>query len=220
MSTQEPEAPAEDTLFTTLSNSLQDWWAAQAAGEQRYSLRLGGIAGREVTLQITEESARRLSRMLHNDRHAMHREAESSQRIAKMTEVMVRVRRAGADLGDVLAAALEEVAKRCERTGGAQRLVTGRPGSWEAAIVVEMAETGTRGVRPADLESVRELAELLNEMAYQREDGGDAVSLALGHAANELGSITALVGRSYWRERLTNLAVQYASSDLPDNPLS
>lgn len=70
----EPEQPAEDILFTALGNNLQDWWAAQAAGEQCYSLRLGGIVGREITVQITEESARRLSGMLYADRHAMRAE--------------------------------------------------------------------------------------------------------------------------------------------------
>lgn len=64
-------------------------------------------------------------------------EREATARIVDLVEDLVDVVRAGDDLGDVLSCALGQAA---DRVGGVEALVAGRPGSWEADHVRQLAE--------------------------------------------------------------------------------
>jgi|SRR5579871_337489 hypothetical protein len=138
----------------------------------------------------------------------------SEESLAAMTAIMVEARRAKLDLGEIIAAALHTAA---ETLGDVERLVAGRPGSWEAEIVRRMASERF-GSRWTDQYAhyIERLTPLFVEMGKAGEDGGDVLSQAMGPAVDELGGLAEFAGHSYWFHDLVNIGRQY-SEHVADN---
>lgn len=134
--------------------------------------------------------------------------AQQEQRISKMAAIMIQSRKADEDVGELIAAAL---ARAAEQLGSADKLVQGRPGSWEAAIVLKMAEAGGT----ANQWRVNRLAKLFEQMGKAGEDGGDILSQAMGEAVNTLGGLDQFAGGSWdWQWDMRNLGCQYSRYDI------
>jgi hypothetical protein len=128
------------------------------------------------------------------------------EKIDAMAKIMVEARRDNEDVGDLVSAALHDAANKL---GDAAQLVVGRPGSWEAAIVLDMAASG--GWAPnTNTKRVEALSALFVEMGQANENGGDVVSLAMSFAVEALGGLTQFAGESAWRHNLTNMGRQYS----------
>lgn len=131
-------------------------------------------------------------------------ETPREQRIQAMGTIMTEARQNQEDIGIIVAAALHDAA---EKLGGEKYLVTGRPGSWEAGIVMRMAAIGG-SVTDSNKTYVERLAPLFVEMGQAAEDGGETVSLAMGQAVDALGSLKAFVGESRWYWDIANIGCQ------------
>lgn len=129
------------------------------------------------------------------------------QDILEMANIMVQVRQANEDVGQLVAEALQTAGKEL---GEMLYLVTGRPGSWEADIILRMARAGGSGSNPA---RVHELSRLFVKMGEAGEDGGDLLSLAMGKAVDQLGGLNQFAGMSRWYWDLTNMGRQYSNHD-------
>lgn len=167
----------------------------------------------------------------------------------RLTAVIVAERRArpDADLSAFIAAALWDAARQLSGTAGhrltfdnhgephiepypvsefevgtgAARYVRGRPGSWEAALVLEWTRAGRevpRGEMTGDAgERLASLTKLFTEMGYRYMpvDGGELLSSVLGEAADQLGGLPTLLAGAEWvYEPLERLAHQYAGDGL------
>lgn len=126
------------------------------------------------------------------------------ERITSMANIMVQARRDNEDVGALIAAALHMAADRPE---GADILVRGRPGSWEADIVLHMARTGGSG----NVERIKELSSLFVAMGEAGEDGGDVLSQAMGKAVDELGGLDKFAISSRWHHDLIGMGRQYSN---------
>lgn len=133
------------------------------------------------------------------------------ERITAMAEIMIKARQANEDMGELIAEALHKAA---EKLGGADKLVVGRPGSWEADIVVRMADAGGYG-NYGTKERVEPLTELFVEMGKAKEDGGDVLSQAMGEAVNTIGGVIEFAGHSQWYLDLINIGCQYSRYGYP-----
>lgn len=199
-------ASAAQNVYELLVESLHAWADELPVEEARTTtIVVSGVPGGLVA--VSEDGARRLHWALDRDRADVKAEKERSARIEEMARILVGVRQTGGDAGSVTAEALSGAAGSI--IGGVHRLVAGRPGSWEAAIVVEMAVAGGE-VRAPDVEAVVALSKLFVAMGEAREDGGDTVSLAWGRTANLLGSMSEFIGDSPWADHMDNLGGQYA----------
>lgn len=125
------------------------------------------------------------------------------QRIKSMAKIMVTARRAKEDVGDLVAAALQQAG---QDLGDVSRLVTGRPGSWEADILLRMARAGGSG----DAKRIKALAALFLDMGNAGVDGGDEVSYAMSQAVDDLGGLREFAGASEWYNDLVNIGCQYS----------
>jgi hypothetical protein len=132
------------------------------------------------------------------------------QQATAMAKIMVEARQKDEDVGELIAAALHEAGKKL---GGMGRLVQGRPGSWEADIVLRMAEEGGSG----NPDLIEHLAQLFLIMGQPGVDGGDLLSFAMGEAVNELGSLKKFAELSRWYYDLTNIGKQYADDQSRDD---
>jgi hypothetical protein len=131
------------------------------------------------------------------------------ERLAAMTALMIEVRRASLDLGEVIAASLHATTTTL---GNVEDLVTGRPGSWEADIVRRMASDPVgRGQAREYAPYIQRLAPLFTQMGQAGEDGGDVLSQAMGPAVDALGGLAEFAGDSDWRHDLINLGRQYSN---------
>ncbi len=128
------------------------------------------------------------------------------QRITAMASLMVQARKKQKDIGAIIAASLAQAARQL---GDSEKLVAGRPGSWEAEIVRRMARAGT--VNSTIKHEVERLAPLFVEMGKAQEDGGDVLSRAMSKAVNALGGLDAFAGTSSWYWDLTNMGRQYSN---------
>lgn len=164
------------------------------------------VAGQQsIGIQLSGTHMGRLHGMFMDAYQAERRRAELEKLGQEITAVLVKVAREQRMVGDVLADALHMASNRLYRPW---YLVIGRPGSWEASIVLEMADGGED---TTDEDTVA-LSELLFEMGQKRVDGGDFLSGCLGAAANELVSLGTLA-RGSWADRIDNLGGQYASDE-------
>lgn len=167
-------------------------------------------AGDATTVTLPPGAVQRLKYVIEADIHSRRHADQVSARVHAMADIMVRAVEAGQDGGELLATALHKAAGRLYQPW---YLVIGRPGSWEASIVLGMADAGGA----ADDEWAAPLADLLVEMGESRnqghpQDGGDIVSQMLGEAANRLGSVPRLAG-AVWAEQMENIGGQYASEE-------
>jgi hypothetical protein len=121
-----------------------------------------------------------------------------------MTALMVKARQEDEDVGALIAAALHDAA---EKLGGADALVKGRPGSWEAEITLRMANAGGR---TDNSKRVQALSALFVEMGQAGKDGGDVLSQAMSEAVDALGGLKSFAGESGWYNDLTNMGRQYS----------
>jgi hypothetical protein len=133
-----------------------------------------------------------------------------------MAKIMVEARKADKDIGDIVALSLYRAA---DQLGDVEKLVAGRPGSWEADFIRRFVGTGKHFASPAlDQELITRLHEpyagqlvpLFVEMGKARVDGGDELSLAMGKAVNDLGGVKQFVGDSLWRDELSGLGRQHS----------
>jgi hypothetical protein len=131
----------------------------------------------------------------------------NEQDIEKMAEIMVKARRNGEDVGELVAAALQDAA---EKLGSADRLVTGRPGSWEADIVLRMAQDTWFDVNQRRLKA---LSVLFVKMGEEGANGGDILSQAMSKAVDELGGLKEFAGMSRWYWDLVNIGCQYSEHE-------
>jgi len=132
---------------------------------------------------------------------------DQQERINAMAQIMVTARQSNEDVGELIAASLKTAAKKL---GNAGMLVSGRPGSWEADIVIRMATTGGYG---GNQEYVEALSIILALMGDARADGGDELSQAMGKAVDTLGGLDAFAGTSDWYHDLINIGCQYSKYD-------
>jgi hypothetical protein len=123
---------------------------------------------------------------------------EQQERIAAMAAIMVAARQAGEDVGELIAASLH--------TQTAEEMVSGRPGSWEADIILRMAQGGGYGNR----KRIEALSILFADMGKTGVDGGDELSQAMGQAVDTLGGLDAFAGTSQWYHDLINIGCQYS----------
>jgi hypothetical protein len=121
-----------------------------------------------------------------------------------MADIMVTTRRANEDVGELVAAALQLAA---EKLGGDGYLVKGRPGSWEADIILRMASAGGTG----NSERIKALTALFVEMGRAKVDGGDLLSRAMSEAVDVLGGLDQFSGGSQWHWDLVNMGRQYSN---------
>lgn len=126
------------------------------------------------------------------------------QDIKKMANIMVKARRNGEDVGELVAAALQDAA---EKLGSASQLVIGRTGSWEADITLRMATSTWFDI---NLKRRDALSILFVKMGEANADGGDILSQAMGKAVDELGGLKEFAGMSRWYNDLTNIGRQYS----------
>lgn len=122
--------------------------------------------------------------------------------------VLVAARRDGQDMGELIGAAAQDAAKKL--VNGPADLVCGRPGSWEASILIRWAAAGGWVDPPTH---VIALSKLLQQAAHAGDDGGGLLSQAMGQAVDELGSMAVFVGASGWETQLRKMGGQYASAD-------
>lgn len=125
------------------------------------------------------------------------------ERINEVTTILVQARQADEDVGELVAAALHAAA---EELGDALFLVAGRPGSWEAEILLRMAQFGGTD----ESSRIKALAALFVEMGNAGVDGGDEVSSAMSQAVDALGGLRAFAGESEWYNDLVNIGCQYS----------
>lgn len=135
---------------------------------------------------------------------------DRDERSKPMAAVIVEAVRQGEDAGELIAAALQEAANEL---GSADELVIGRPGSWEANILLNMAAAG--GEAAPDFAEA--LAALFVEMGEDAEDGGEVLSLACSEAVDQLQGFGPFAGGSTWWWDLCNLGKQFSQS-WPDDP--
>lgn len=191
----------------------RDAAAEQGADEAILTVSTDG-GGFAPEVSLTRGQLRELTTLLHDAMGKRRLWVERRKRVGDMATLLVQARRAGRDVGLVLAAAAARAAG--PRTGiggpgGAYALIAGRPGSWEASILWQWAQEGDRDAD--DPEFVPPLERIMRDMAAGRDDGGDAVSQALGRAATELGSVAALAAGSVYEVQVWKLAGQYAEVD-------
>jgi hypothetical protein len=192
-----------------LAAALAGWLGAAASddGDQAPAgvLVVRHPDGTEIgAAPLTGRLVNDLVNVLHRDLGDREQGQKSGKRQEEMTALIVKARRAGYEVGNLLAWSLATAAQTLYL--GVPRLVHGRPGSWEAAIVMEWAQFG--GTLPDDAARpiVERLAELLRTMGEAKEDGGQVVANVLGAAAKELGGLEALAGGDYWAHNLWNMA--------------
>ena len=133
------------------------------------------------------------------------------ERITAMASVMVKVRKAQKDVGEIIAASLSAAAKKL---GHVDDLIQGRPGSWEADIIWRMAvagESSGNNVAPLDNKYIQRLLPLFVEMGKAKEDGGDVLSSAMSEAVDALGGLEEFAGHSSWYWDLVNMGRQYST---------
>jgi len=189
-------------------------------GEPTTALVVARADGTEVgRLELPGRLVNELAHALHRDFAAQRALDAGAARQQRMTRLIVVARRAGIDVGELLAYALNAAAKKLYL--GPARLVHGRPGSWEASNVMDWANAG--GERPAGAAGrvADKLAELFRAMGEAKEDGGQVVSDALGYAALELAEgalrgarrgtvmpsgLRMLAGGSSWAAQVWNMA--------------
>ncbi|SRR5713101_5361452 len=135
---------------------------------------------------------------------------QADELITAMATIMIEARRANEDTGELIAASLHSAA---EKLGDIYHLVVGRPGSWEADIVLRMAAEGGHGNK----ERIEKLSSLFVQMAEAKADGGDVLSQAMGKAVNELGGLNQFAGTSRWYWDLINIGCQYSNYEYPLN---
>ncbi|MEU4576096.1 hypothetical protein [Nonomuraea sp. NPDC023979] len=177
-----------------------------------YMLVLRDPDGEAFEVQLSEAHVRELSIDLARVTHLRQQQTALRRLADGMAGVIVAARRDDEDVANLVGYCLHAVASKMPKPW---QLTAGRPGSWEAACVQELAGTGGRPPRREDL--ARELSKLLTTMGHQGSaDGGDLVSYALGQAAAELGSLEALLGDLDDSHPAYKLAVPYA--DVPDSP--
>lgn len=129
------------------------------------------------------------------------------QAIDAVADIMVQARRNNEDVGELIAVALHMAASQL---GGAPYLVTGRPGSWEADIVLRMAHAGGR---IENAEHVKRLSVLFVQMGKAHANGGDILSQAMSKAVDELGGLKEFGGTSQWYWDLVNIGCQYSQHE-------
>lgn len=189
-----------------LAAALVAWIAAEHDGDGDVALQLVlrrpdgtevGYAGLPTGL------LRELKQGLHREYAAREALTRAAVRQREMTALVVAARREHHvdDLGNLVAYALHEAVGRVYL--GAVRLVHGRPGSWEADIVMRMAAAGGT-VPPAG--SWERLAELFTAMGQAKEDGGQVLANVFGGAAQDLGGLRVLAEGSVWAGDVWNLA--------------
>lgn len=132
----------------------------------------------------------------------------NEQAITAMANIMINARRAHEDVGELIAAALHDAAQKLD---GADDLVSGRPGSWESAIVLKMAEVGGF----SNHKRISQLSALFVVMGKVKTDGGDILSRAMGEAVNTLGGLDQFAGDSKWYWDLVNIGCQYSDYPYP-----
>ncbi len=189
-----------------LAGALVGWLGAELGddGDAVLQLVLRRPGGEEIGVAgMPAGAVRELCHALHRDYAAGQAARQAGARADEMAALIVAARREHqvADLGDLVAFALRDAARRLYL--GAPRLVHGRPGSWEASIVLCMAEAGGTA-RPAG--SWERLAGLFQAMGEAQNDGGQVLSDALGDAARELGGLEALAAGSVWAANLWSMA--------------
>jgi hypothetical protein len=190
-----------------LAGAIAAWLAGELAdddGEAVLELVLRRPDGTEIGhVGLAARAARELKNALHRDHAAGEAARKAGRRGDEMAALIVAARREHGvqDLGNLVAYALHQAAARTFH--GPLGLVHGRPGSWEASIVIRMAEAG--GIIPPT-GSWERLAELAAQMGSAHDDGGQVVSDALGAAAQELGGLEALAGGSAWAGDVWNMA--------------
>lgn len=186
---------------------IHDGHASAAGPSTTATLVVLDGAGVEVgRLPLAGGQVAELGHGLHREYAAQENANKGARRRQQMTALVVEARRTDPtlDVGNMVAWALAAAAEKLYL--GVPRLVHGRPGSWEAAIVMRWAEFG--GTRPPGLvgKLADRLADLLHQMGDAREDGGQVVADLLGHAAQELGGLQALAEGSFWAPDVWNLA--------------
>lgn len=180
---------------------------ADAGEGELATLTLAGPDGSElVRLGLTGRHLDELRRAAVTAVAGNLRQVQRQARVEKMADVLVGARATHVDVGELIGAAASRAAARLH---GPQSLVAGRPGSWEASLLVVWAQVGGT----ADDTHVEALAELLVAMGQARDDGGDVLSQAMGLAVNRLGSMAAFAAGSRWEDALRNLGGQYANVD-------
>jgi hypothetical protein len=192
-----------------LAGALVAWLAGELAetdgpAEVALQLVLRRPDGEELAVAgLPSAAVRELKNALHRDYAAGEASRKSAGRADRMADLIAAARREHgvADLGNLVAYALNHAAGHVYL--GAVRLVHGRPGSWEADIVMRMAEAG--GAMPPE-GSWERLAELFRQMGEAQDDGGQVLANAFGYAARELGGIEALAAGSVWAADVWNLA--------------
>lgn len=128
------------------------------------------------------------------------------ERIGVMAANMAQAAQAKEDVGDLVAASLYDAATKL---GDVEKLVAGRPGSWEADIVRKMATAGEWA--PAVTKSRLEmLSAHFVTMADNGEDGGDVVSQAMSQAVDIVGGLAQFADGSNWYHDLINMGRQYS----------
>lgn len=152
---------------------------------------------------LAARTARELKNALHRDYADGQNARKAADRVDEIAALIVAARRdhGVADLGNLVAYALHQAAGHLYL--GAVRLIHGRPGSWEAEIVLRMATAG--GIIPPTGAWER-LADLFTAIGQAEDDGGQVVSDALGHAAQALGGLEALAAGSCWAIPLWSMA--------------
>jgi hypothetical protein len=190
-----------------LAGAIAAWLSGELAGddgEAVLELVLRRPDGTEIGhVGLAARTVRELKHALHRDQAAGEAARKAGGRGDEMAALIVAARRDHGvqDLGNLVAYALHQAAGRVYL--GAVRLVHGRPGSWEADIVMRMAAAG--GIIPPT-GSWERLAELFAEMGHAQNDGGQVVSDALGEAAQKLGGLAALAQGSVWAGDVWNMA--------------
>lgn len=128
---------------------------------------------------------------------------DQQERITAMADIMVKARQDNEDVGELLAASLRLAAQQLPY---AEKLVSGRTGSWEADIIMRMVHAGGHGSQ----QRINELTPLFVAMGEAGVDGGDEVSQAMSQAVDTLGGLDAFAGTSQWYHDLINIGCQYS----------
>jgi hypothetical protein len=168
-------------------------------------------SGDSFRIDLTPHQVIALQRALTLDGFRTKLAQERQARNEKMTAVLVAASAAEEDIGELLACSLSGAAKSLFQPW---YLVAGRPGSWEASIVMDLVSQG-EWLTPTNSDRAKELTDLLISMGKQREDGGDTISWVLGKAVDQRGGMREFLGASRYREVLENLGGQYATASDP-----
>lgn len=128
-----------------------------------------------------------------------------AKQITAMASIMIAARQANEDVGELIAVSLQNAATQLGDVG---MLVRGRPGSWEADILLRMANEGGSD---ANKERVEKLAALFVHLGDAGVDGGDMMSQAMSEAVDSLGGLDQFSGGSQWHWDLTNMCRQYST---------